>query len=411
MDAIRNRVIRWVTFVSVMFNLGLALWLIFSLHAKPKEGSISAVPDAALTSSNSTEAAVASKDLAKVSETNSASRMPFYWREIESGDYRKYIANLRSVGCPESVIQDIINADLRQVYQGRILKIWTPKPQEYWKKQKNEQPSMVQMKQIRAVIAERQEVMKSLLGVTVRDQDTVDLMFGQVNNIDRKLAFLSEDKQGAVRAALEKMGYFEEEEKLNDKRFLGDQVDMTEHDSKKLAALKDVLTPEELKEYQMRLDARSSSLRNELQYFDPTQQEFESLYNLKKKLQEDAKNSRGYYEQKANENAAAKELLGEQRGLEYARSTDLVYIWAEKAVELYGLPEDSAVQAWSVKQQTMAEADRIRKNTGLSAEALQSQLETLQRSATDQLTSLLGTQGSRLVRQGDGMWLIHLTHK
>src|SRR6266446_3510341 len=33
---------------------------------------------------------------------------PFLWSQIESADYREYIANLRAVGCPEQIIHDII---------------------------------------------------------------------------------------------------------------------------------------------------------------------------------------------------------------------------------------------------------------------------------------------------------------
>jgi len=36
----------------------------------------------------------------------------FQWNELESTDYRVYIANLRRIGCPEQTIRDIITADL-----------------------------------------------------------------------------------------------------------------------------------------------------------------------------------------------------------------------------------------------------------------------------------------------------------
>lgn len=41
---------------------------------------------------------------------------PFEWSQVESTDYRAYIANLRRVGCPEQTIRDIITADLRALY-------------------------------------------------------------------------------------------------------------------------------------------------------------------------------------------------------------------------------------------------------------------------------------------------------
>lgn len=36
----------------------------------------------------------------------------FRWSQIESSDYRTYVANLRAIGCPEQTIHDIITADV-----------------------------------------------------------------------------------------------------------------------------------------------------------------------------------------------------------------------------------------------------------------------------------------------------------
>jgi hypothetical protein len=39
----------------------------------------------------------------------------FSWSQIESTDYRTYIVNLRSIGCPEQTIRDIITADVHEL--------------------------------------------------------------------------------------------------------------------------------------------------------------------------------------------------------------------------------------------------------------------------------------------------------
>jgi hypothetical protein len=43
----------------------------------------------------------------------------FNWSEIESTDYRTYIANLRGIGCPEQTIRDIITADVNSMFAER----------------------------------------------------------------------------------------------------------------------------------------------------------------------------------------------------------------------------------------------------------------------------------------------------
>src|SRR2546425_92549 len=51
---------------------------------------------------------------------SSASTRPvFDWRQVESEDYRTYLANLRAIGCPEQTIRDIVGADVLQAFAGK----------------------------------------------------------------------------------------------------------------------------------------------------------------------------------------------------------------------------------------------------------------------------------------------------
>jgi len=40
----------------------------------------------------------------------------FQWRQLESTNYRTYVANLRGIGCPEQTVRDIISADVHCLY-------------------------------------------------------------------------------------------------------------------------------------------------------------------------------------------------------------------------------------------------------------------------------------------------------
>ena len=51
------------------------------------------------------------------SGSRAASR--FTWRLLESDDFKQYITNLRAVGCPEQTIQDIIIAEVNNLYAGK----------------------------------------------------------------------------------------------------------------------------------------------------------------------------------------------------------------------------------------------------------------------------------------------------
>src|SRR5688572_7991462 len=47
--------------------------------------------------------------------TNQVSEQ-FHWSQVESQDYKEYIARLRGIQCPEQTIRDIITADVNKLY-------------------------------------------------------------------------------------------------------------------------------------------------------------------------------------------------------------------------------------------------------------------------------------------------------
>jgi hypothetical protein len=41
---------------------------------------------------------------------------PFHWRQIDSADFPTFVSNLRSIGCPESIIHDIVQGEVTEIY-------------------------------------------------------------------------------------------------------------------------------------------------------------------------------------------------------------------------------------------------------------------------------------------------------
>src|SRR6266542_866720 len=62
--------------------------------------------------------AITSAPTFRIAKTNVLIRAEpgFSWRDIESPDYPMYVLNLRSIGCPETTVRDIIVADVSQLY-------------------------------------------------------------------------------------------------------------------------------------------------------------------------------------------------------------------------------------------------------------------------------------------------------
>ncbi|MGV3661862.1 MAG: hypothetical protein ACO1TE_16870 [Prosthecobacter sp.] len=45
-----------------------------------------------------------------------SARPAFQWRELEAPDFPTYVSNLRSIGCPELTIRDIVAGELNEIY-------------------------------------------------------------------------------------------------------------------------------------------------------------------------------------------------------------------------------------------------------------------------------------------------------
>ena len=51
---------------------------------------------------------------------------PFRWSQLEAPDFATYVKNLRSIGCPEATIRDIIQAELREIYDAKRASLQNP---------------------------------------------------------------------------------------------------------------------------------------------------------------------------------------------------------------------------------------------------------------------------------------------
>jgi hypothetical protein len=395
----------WLLGASFALNLALAGWLLWTWKPLPAPPSPSGTqaPEAmmAIRQSGSKTRALAVRD-------GKAAGVPaFHWSQVESADYREYIANLRALGCPESVIQDLIVTDLRQLFSSRSRGVFTQRKREYWQKwRESDNPKPPQIAQLRKLDQERQEVERSLLGSSLRGQEVIDLVFLQVHDTERELVHLPANKRAAATAALERSGFFREEESAMEDSAVGSRSGEKDLSEKKWKILGEVLSADELKEFRTRQSGEANEVRGQLRYFEASQQEFDALLEVREKLSQDPQASPDYYTREAARIQAAKEVLGgEERGREYERATDLFYTWSRNAAARFGLSEESATEAWQVKRDAMAAATRIRGDASSTAEARREELTRLQKTAADRLVEILGPKGARFAQAGDGAWL------
>jgi len=173
-----------------------------------------------------------------------------------------------------------------------------------------------------------------------------------------------------------------------------------------------VLTPAELEDYDLRNSPVASALRFQLSVFDPTEQEFRTLYRLQNAYadrvrpffgQPTADQMQGRPEAQRQLDAEIKTTLGAQRYEEYRRASDYNYREAYKVVARLGLPPTTTNQVWEIQQDIQKRAGSLDRD--LSAEEHAQQVAALAGEAQTRVTQLLGDAGFQAYREHGGQWM------
>lgn len=378
-----------VVCASLALNVILAMQL---LHRKP---SLPAQPASATSLQGKTEPRIARAIVAPDSNAATVSPAadappPFLWSEVESADYRQYIANLRAVGCPESIIRDIIMADLNQVFATRFAAIYKPEVREYWQKSKAENANLEQVKQLTALSKDKTAILQDLLGVRLDEQQMINTVHMQVYGSEQNLLFLPADKREAALQALTDADFETKSEEMHARAGYSNEVDRKLF-NEALETLAKVLTPAELEEFRLRGSPTANALRNEVQYFNCTPEEFRQLVDSREGAQ---KKNLGDLLNRTAATEEVRKLFGDERAKEFERVTDMFYINTRRPVEEQGISLELVDQAWQVTRDTRAAANLVAKNSSLSATDQTSQLQALQQQAEARLNELLGSKAA-----------------
>ena len=389
--------------ISVALNIGLVAFHFARTSPAPSQQSTSVALQQSTPEQKSTKPKVIRLD----------------WRFVESSDYKEYVRNLRSIGCPKETIFDIIVADVNTLF---AMKARTAAPQGEWKywEAEDEAPSREDIrnqklrrdleKQKRALIAE-------ILGADAVDKMKKYQLWGGEELVDRKLAFLSAEKREKLKALQEK--YFELEQDAMDWDANGLPTGdanqrLSELQKQKRAELEGLLTANELTEYDLRTSETASHLRHELNGFHPTEHEFRELYKFRTAYEQSMTASSDIRDPNVMQNRMemadrltqqSKATLGADRYADYARSQDLDYQNALRLANYFGLPEQSATAVYDLKRRNDAEAERLNNMTGLSDDDREKALQNLATQTEKELIQALGEQAFGVYRQSNRWWM------
>jgi hypothetical protein len=328
----------------------------------------------------------------------------FGWEMVESEDYRKYIANLRAIGCPEETIRDIIIADVNKLFEQRRKEITASTNKvEFWKSgnplaMMGNAFNPERLEKIQALNKEKRALLKELLGV--EPELKADFMAG-MNPFETMLDFLPASKQSQISEIYTKFQSKQVSVFDGGMPTSEDMKKMTDLQKEMDAELAAALTPQEYEDYQLRMSQTAMMMRRQLGSFEPNEKEFRDLFKLRKEF-DDAHG--GLFGQaamtpeerrKMNEdqkalNAQIKTMMGDARYSEYERSQDYSYQQLHRLAERNGVPKDATVKAYDMQKLAQEKAREIRSNKELTSQQRNEALKAVRAETESALQKVLG---------------------
>jgi hypothetical protein len=291
--------------ISIFLNLVLLGWIVFHRVIQPRQITSSATTNATASTLAPVPQSKAPHNFPpQLVATRQAT--PFDWRQVESADYKEYIANLRAIGCPEQTIKEIIIADVNDLFSARRAAITRTNHYEYWRANPVNL-SEEQSKQLQELSTEKGEVLKAL---GIESSDLADLVVdsfrGEIEAKDLEIEFLSEPKRQNLKDLLFRMA----QQELAAGEGSSNAVAIEQQTQ---TAIKSLLTPDEFHDYELRTSITALQLRGVLKDMEPSEQEFKAVFDFWNALNTHQPGSTEYREAQQSSEAALQSLLGSSR--------------------------------------------------------------------------------------------------
>jgi hypothetical protein len=348
----------------------------------------------------------------------------FRWRQLESEDYRTYIERLRSIGCPEQTIRDIVISDLEKLTAPRIEALYGRRADlQFWHSEEeelaNERDPRELVRAQREIDNEKRAVIEELLGVDlVRERMK---MKGESDYYERRLSFLPEERRSEVRKILER--YDELEQRIHNKEWdegqalgLQDRAELRRLREQEQAELATLLNPAERADYEVWMSESANAVRRATYGMEISKEEFLAIYNARKafddqwasrdpELMDDATRQRWGVAWQQME-ADLQLQLGPERFSEYKRGEDPEFHHLSATVTRFKLPKETAKRVYELKRACDDVRRTALENAALSPDQRAAALRAMQEESQRAVVQLLGEKAFRYYRRvGDAGWL------
>jgi hypothetical protein len=333
---------------------------------------------------------------------------------VNRGDAAAVRDHLRSLGLPDDVVRAAVRAVLfKPVAElGReVSKKQNKDGQSYWRGPTGMLVPQLLDKEDRARLREMQRnanrQLEELLGPDPYDPNA------------SRYAFLPAEKASRLREI--DMDYSELRNQIMSEvegfRMPSDDEKLALLQQEQRKDLEALLSPEELAEYDRRNSNTANRLRWQMRSFEPTEEEYKTIYALTKAYDDQFDRQRG--EPRRNDpneatrrmdaqrqlNEQLKAALGEKRFAEYMRVQDPDYNSLAAAARRFDLPQPAVEKAYAARDQAVAAAQRITSDANLTPEQRSAALAAVAEQTRAQVQSALGAEVSAAYLRSNMRWL------
>ena len=330
------------------------------------------------------------------------------WETVEASSYLDYIDNLRRIGCPEKTIRDIILADVNKLYKTKRRAASGQKKFEFWKANAMFGMGMDKdnVETMRELNAERDELLKQL-GIESSFESEMSLI---LNPLQQSLGFLPEQKQVAVMKELQgiqsRIAELSEDGSADIEMVWKAQRETEE-------SIKGMLSEEEYTAYLLRKSNTAHQLRSQIAGFDPSEEEFRTVFKLKRAFDEEygeiGINLDLLEEQlKAQKtlNEQIRQSLGDERYADYERAQDYQFQQIHSSLKKADLGTGEAIQVYDMQKVAQDAALQLRGNQTLNEAERRERLRQIRNETESAIQQVVGTEGwEKFNRPSNTRWL------
>jgi hypothetical protein len=330
-----------------------------------------------------------------------ASTRTFTWQDLETPDYRRYIQDLRAIGCPEEKVRQIVREDITQLFDQRRLQVAITSDLPWWRPQPEYLFSNPLRERGRLLEEQRRSLTASLLGPDAPDGD-----------MEQAAPWLSVPLTGAVLGAMPMEKHvlvqeicaraLERQQGLEIAPFAAGQpaspVEAARSRNQTRADLRQVMDANELDEFLLRYSQIARNLRSELAGANPTEAEFRKVFRALDPLEHQMQQEFGGVETMSQQQrerylrhreAALKEALGPARYEACLVSRDPLYAVAQALAQERNAPPEALMPIYQLAKATEARLQKIRSDASLSPEEKARAISAVNREQTESIQKIL----------------------